>query len=146
MSKKHAQINVYNDDWERFKQETDNASEEIREFIKNYLQRDDSKEKRVEAINQEIEEKKKEIAKLQKQISNLQGERSTLESEIEQEAKTSKQKREFIEETLRRHYIDNNWTCPGDIPSFWSDEFECSKEDLWEEADKILNKDLEISA
>lgn len=143
MQKNRAQISVYSDDWERFKQETDNASKELRDFIQSYLERDDSKEKRIENINEEIEDKKSEIAKLQKQISNLQGERDTLKAKIQEENQNSKEKMEFFEETLRRHYQESNWTCPSDIPVFWTKEFDCSKDELWDEAQSYLEVDME---
>jgi chromosome segregation ATPase len=144
MEKNRAQISVYSDDWERFKQQTDNASEELREFIKSYLQRDDSKQKRIEQINEEIEEKKSEIAKGQKQISNLQAERDNLQRKIEQEKQTSKEKMEFFEETLARHYQEGNWTCPDDIPVFWTNEFDLDKQEIWEQARSYLELDMEV--
>lgn len=146
MSKNRAQISVYSDDWERFKQETDNASKELREFIKSYLERDDSKEKRIESINEEIKERKSEIAKLQKQISNLQSERDTLKRKVEEEKESSKEKMEFFEETLARHYRDQNWKCPDDIPVFWTEEFDCSREELWEQAESYLELDMEVKS
>jgi len=106
-----------------------NVSQTVEEHLRNLVARPDSKEDRLEEINEEIKEHKDAISSRQKKISDLQSEKQVLEKELNQEAKAENQKVKFFR--IAKRNIGDSWKSPDDIPDYWRSRFEESVDELW---------------
>lgn len=130
VTKTGARITVDVDEWERFKQKY-NASEKIREYIKEVNGSSGQLQDRIEKLNDDIQEKKNEINKLQRDISDLQNKRRTLENELERQNQTEPEEERFLR-ICNRKMDSRDWTGPSDIKSYWVQELDKDREELWE--------------
>ena len=130
LSKKGVRVNVDVDEWERFKQKY-NASQKIREYIQEVNGSSGQLQDRIKNINDDIEEKKNEINRLQREISDLQNKRKTLQNELERQNQTEPEEERFLR-ICNRNMEENRWTCPSDIKSYWVEELDKDRQELWD--------------
>jgi len=141
MSKKKLTLKIDEDIKERAKQEF-NISQTVEDHLRDLIAGPNTKKDRIEQINEEIEEHKDVISERQRIISNLQSEKKILEKKMNEEAKTDSDKVKFFRIAKRK--IGCSWDNPEDIPVFWTEEFDCSREELWEQAESYLELDMEV--
>jgi len=129
VTKKRLNLRIDEEVAERAKQQY-NVSKVVREYLDDLVCQADSKEDRIEEINDEIKEHKDVISERQRKISNLQSEKSILEKKLNEEAQTTSEKVRFFR-IAKRNIEDNSWSSPDDIPSYWRGKFDETIEELW---------------
>lgn len=143
MSKTSARIYVQSDRWQRFKQEF-NASEEIREFMKQRLQDEsDDLEVRKEELQERIEEQEKVFQEEKDKLERLRSELRTVEETIKarEEAKGDLQEKlNKAVSILKRKRKDckktgDDWRDEKAV-SYWADELEMPESKLIEKVEE----------
>jgi chromosome segregation ATPase len=107
-----------------------NVSQTVEKYLKEIISGPDTKEERVEEINQEIKDYKDKISEYQKKIGNLQSEKAVLEKQLNQEAKVTDEKHKFFR-IAKARIQDNSWNGADDIPAYWRGKFNEDIEELW---------------
>ena len=130
--KKGVSITVELDEWERFTDKY-NASKKIREFIREVNGSSGEIKDRIQKVNEDIEEKKNEINRLQSEISDLQSKRQMLKNEMERQEEQSDEQQRFIR-IFEKKFESSDWECPDDIKSYWVNELDKDRKELWEMA------------
>lgn len=132
-----------------------NVSQTVEKHLESLITGPDTKEERIEQINDEIKEHKDAISDHQRQISNLQSEKNVLEKKQKEEAQVSSERHKFYK-IAKRNISDNSWDNPKDIPAYWRSKFDESIEELWHlaqnsdaspaEVKKANEKDMESAS
>jgi chromosome segregation ATPase len=128
MSKAPYNLYVETDLKERFKQEVENPSEVVQEWMRQRLKSKGSIDNRLKEIQEEIEELEKEKENLTHKLENLRTEKRSLEAQKAKEEETPDEMERF-----KQVFQKQDWRSPEEIPDYWRRELEKPKEELWEE-------------
>jgi|APHM01.1.fsa_nt_gi hypothetical protein len=152
MSKSRFNIYIKSDIKERFSREFDNASKEIQQYMRRRLEATTGIEGRIRELESELEEERQALQELKNKHTEQENLVQRLEDELrilEEEQKTREENTqeampkflEIAEQKLSGYgqgsksvALDgaSTWNGPSDVPEYWCNEMEKSKEQLWQ--------------
>lgn len=137
MGKQTVHITVDPAEWERYKAEVSNASEDIRGYISTRVNGNRTgTSERIKELESSLQEKREKKEELEEEMAKLQRELSALQSKQMAEEKIEESREEVLQrfrDIAETHVSEGNWTEPEDIKPYWPQETGMSREELWEE-------------
>lgn len=136
MAKTRPGISVESDIWEHFRNEVDSGkrSEVVQKLMEEYLEVESDD---VEELERRLNERKAELEKLVAEkeqidadIEDTRSEIKALESRISEQSRENERKQEQLERFVDV-FSNQTWSRAEDIPEYWVNELEMSREELW---------------
>lgn len=145
MAKTRPGISMPGPTWEDFKDEVPprERSEKITELVEEYL---DQNNKEIEDLENKLEEKQDLLEELQEEkvaierrISEVENSISTTRATLKEKKREEQQEQDKLatfKEKFRKVKelgSDDGWKKAEEIPDYWTEKLDMSKEELWEE-------------
>lgn len=124
---------------EKAKDVYNNFSQRVEELIEADL--DVSKVQDTDLLKEEIKKKQTELEELNRKLEKLESRKDQVKADLNTAKATLKRKereeREKSDEMERFNevFVKADWKRPDEIPDYWSDELDMSKDKLWKEVE-----------